>query len=1181
MKTREKIFTRIAALAVAFVATGCFNDLIDESDDPSKVRLWAGITSGSSRSEVVEELPFERTRIARNSNPGMRTPEFDGTLDIGVVRVSAREDADRFPDFRDTKVPVLASLGRNKDESDFIRPIDFLSQAQFFPDATSELRYAAWYPWVDSDSDPTTDDNGGVYHSDEKSSQVTIPITGWKDVMYGNVVTGSYTTGFPVMKFDHALCVFRIHVYAMIAKDEFGNDVPTADWGEITHMTLNNVPSQVRMTLPHVCKEIVDGEPVHDGSNGDKFTLEFLGEEHLALDNNAPIPFDPPKSLPLGINKCVMVSEVIAGPPLSGVLNIAVKTSSMGDAEQDVSIARNFQPGHAYDIILRFSDHGMINADVYVSEWQTNPPIHEELAANMYYDLSTIETSNCYIVRSANYSYCFNGTVKGNGEGALVGMTAADAKLNPGWVDVLWSDLPTDIDLNGDGTADPLFALQNHKLSEGKVLFDLFGYTTTNADGTTNKDNKELPARGNVILGAYDKNPAEGGKVIWTWHLWITSQPTPIGCSNGFVVLDRNLGATTDVPTTGGYADPAHGYFYQWGRPSPLHFEGGSVPTSTTHTRLDDLYPDGDYNIIYGSGDKDPGAWMDKTGPWGEHHDHMWGDTGSDYEDQQKTLFDPCPPGYFVANYAFWRDFAKYEVSFESRGVRVNRNSEDIWFPATTVLNDEGHIDDRFVGVTMRTSSVDYENGTHPYNFYYTASGTAERSSEMSRCNYAIPVRCISTTTAPAVTDLSESQTANCYIVTEPGYYKFKATVRGNGVTELWPFGNNADKQMLQFGDGMDATISPSRVDLLWWQGDFTEMRDVPDAEEVQRLQCVEIQNGGKLKDGYLEFLIKEGNFHPGNVGLAAYDAAGNILWSWHIWMPSTRPEDKRSGRKTMQDRYLGATQAPVINPSTTALNFVNYKGEADNSNEAARATFGFYYQWGRKDPIMAAPLDASGDATVNGNTLTCAPYWMKAYSNDGSGAWTRMTTIPRAAGQVRPAVAMANPLTFYYSGSGASATNSRWYTEFANSYTNAAMWGYAVWGTYAGQDFSKTFYDPCPPGYRTAFHTVWRTADNVGYGGDDSGEGEYDWTNNEGNFTTYGFVTTKNSFDRNFYPYAGRRTFQGAYENVLSDGYWTTGMPMGQYNTRTYLYSRQNTNSRQETDEGSAYGRSVRCMKE
>jgi hypothetical protein len=180
-----------------------------------------------------------------------------------------------------------------------------------------------------------------------------------------------------------------------------------------------------------------------------------------------------------------MVSEVIAGPPLSGVLNIAVKTSSMGDAEQDVSIARNFQPGHAYDIILRFSDHGMINADVYVSEWQTNPPIHEELAANMYYDLSTIETSNCYIVRSANYSYCFDGTVKGNGEGALVGMTAADTKLNPGWVDVLWSDLPTDIDLNGDGTADPLFALQNHKLSEGKVLFDLFGYTTTNADGTT------------------------------------------------------------------------------------------------------------------------------------------------------------------------------------------------------------------------------------------------------------------------------------------------------------------------------------------------------------------------------------------------------------------------------------------------------------------------------------------------------------------------------------------------------------------------------------------------------------------------------------------------------------------------------------------------------------------------
>jgi hypothetical protein len=108
----------------------------------------------------------------------------------------------------------------------------------------------------------------------------------------------------------------------------------------------------------------------------------------------------------------------------------------------------------------------------------------------------------------------------------------------------------------------------------------------------------------------------------------------------------------------------------------------------------------------------------------------------------------------------------------------------------------------------------------------------------------------------------------------------------------------------------------------------------------------------------------------------------------------------------------------------------------------------------------------------------------------------------------------------------------------------------------------------------------VWRTADNVGYGGDDSGTNWYDWTN-ESNFTTYGFVTTKNNFDRNFYPYAGRRTYQGAYENVLSDGYWTSGMPMGEYDTRTYTYSRQDTRSRQITNESSAYGRSVRCMKE
>ncbi len=1168
----------MATLVLALCATGCMNDPFGENEPTSQeVKLWAGITRDqASRAEGV--APLEYTRTVENTNPGLRNPGFDGTLDIGIVRMSKKEDADRYPDFRAMGEPVLAQLGAVDGGSGNIRPIEFLSQAQFFPDASSQLRYAAWYPWKNSDDDPYVDDEGSVYYSDELATYVTSEITGSKDVMYGNVIEGSLESGFPVMRFDHALCVFRIHVYAMIAYDEHGQEVSIADWGKLEEVTLMNVPQQVKMVLPHLCTEVVDGKSVHNGESSDYFTLEYMGETSLELHNDPNIPFAPPEHFPLGITKREMVSEVIAGPPASGVLKIGVKTSTQ-KATQEVSIARNFQAGHAYDIVLRFSDHGMINAEAVVGEWGTNPPLDEELAANIYYDLSTNETSNCYVIRSANYSYCFDCSVKGNGNGELLGMSEADTRLNVSWVDVLSNDLPTNIDLDGDGDSDDIFTLKTNIPSENRVLFNINGYETKNSDGTPNFDNKQLPARGNVIIGGYDKNPAEGGKLLWTWHLWITPQPTPVGCSNGFVVLDRNLGAIASEPTTGGVNDPAHGLLYQWGRPTPLRAEG--LTATTTKYMLEDPFSAG-VNVIYGKGDPE-GAWIDSSSKWfAQSHDHMWGDSGKKDEDHKKTLYDPCPAGYFVANYAFWRDYEEYEVSFENKGVLSNRDSENIWLPSTTVYNDSAVADNSFVGVTLRTSSVDTEDGNSPYNFYYTASRTAQRSSVNSQCNYAIPVRCIATTTAPSVVNLSESQTANCYVVTEPGYYKFKATVRGNGVTELWPFGNATNKQMLEFGDDMDATINPSRIDLLWWQGDFTEMSGVSDADMIKTLQCIEIQNDGKLKDGFAEFQIREGNFHPGNAVIAAYDGAGNILWTWHIWMPSERPKDIRSGRKTVQDRNLGATQAPVIGATGTSFNFVDYKGDTATGNEAVWSTFGFFYQWGRKDPIMGAPVGTQSSTAVD--NLACAPYWV----NDGTETWSKRTTIPRVlgAGAVRISWTVQNPLTFVYTSNANDNENSLWFPSFtSNLSTGSALWGYAVQGTGAGEDFSKTFYDPCPPGYRTAFHTVWKNGANGqgGYGGDDSGTETYAWTN-EGNFTNYGFVTTKATygFDRTFYPYAGRRLNTGALQNVSTIGYMTSGMPMGNFNTRTYRYgSRTTNNSQQVTNEGRSYGRSVRCMKE
>lgn len=155
--------------------------------------------------------------------------------------------------------------------------------------------------------------------------------------------------------------------------------------------------------------------------------------------------------------------------------------------------------------------------------------------------------------------------------------------------------------------------------------------------------------------------------------------------------------------------------------------------------------------------------------------------------------------------------------------------------------------------------------------------------------------------------DLSERGTSNCYIVSEPGAYSFDATVIGNGEFGLVPnAGFHTD----------NVNIAPSAVELLW--------EDVPGL--VQSVYCVNGRAGFYCSG-------KEGN-----AVLAAKDASGNIIWSWHIWAtdkPMEQVYENSLGTFMVQDRNLGATRAD--------------RGNGDEWKEGK----GVLYQWGRKDPIV------------------------------------------------------------------------------------------------------------------------------------------------------------------------------------------------------------------------------------
>lgn len=155
--------------------------------------------------------------------------------------------------------------------------------------------------------------------------------------------------------------------------------------------------------------------------------------------------------------------------------------------------------------------------------------------------------------------------------------------------------------------------------------------------------------------------------------------------------------------------------------------------------------------------------------------------------------------------------------------------------------------------------------------------------------------------TTPAV-DLSVAGTANCYIISQPGNYKFKAT-KGNSTESV---GNVAAAEIL-------------------WETYMTQ--EGPQVNDLVKVLSYE--------DGYVLFTTP-GTLPNGNALVAVKDGAGDILWSWHLWFckdfdPDATAQIYRNGAGTMMDRNLGSLSA---------------------TREDLLAQ-GLLYQWGRKDPFV------------------------------------------------------------------------------------------------------------------------------------------------------------------------------------------------------------------------------------
>ena len=300
------------------------------------------------------------------------------------------------------------------------------------------------------------------------------------------------------------------------------------------------------------------------------------------------------------------------------------------------------------------------------------------------------------------------------------------------------------------------------------------------------------------------------------------------------------------------------------------------------------------------------------------------------------------------------------------------------------------------------------------------------------------------------VADLSANGTANSYIVSSAGSYKF-STVKGNSNESV---GAVASAEVLWESFGTDVT--PNVGDLV---------------------------KNAVYTDGCITFQTAE-TFKEGNAVIAAKDASGSILWSWHIWL-TDKPEEQvyYNNAGTMMDRNLGATSATP--------------GDV--------GALGLLYQWGRKDPFLGSSSISEG---VDAKSTITWPSYVSSDSYNGTITY-----------------ATANPTTFIR----CNSNNYDWY------YTGSESTDNTRWTT---SDKTKSIYDPCPSGWRVpdgGENGVWSKA--LGSSSYFKDESLYDESNKGMNFSgKFGLDATI------WYPVSGDRYNDGSLSTVGSSGwYWST----------------------------------------
>ncbi len=290
-------------------------------------------------------------------------------------------------------------------------------------------------------------------------------------------------------------------------------------------------------------------------------------------------------------------------------------------------------------------------------------------------------------------------------------------------------------------------------------------------------------------------------------------------------------------------------------------------------------------------------------------------------------------------------------------------------------------------------------------------------------------------------------------------------------------------------------------------------------------------------------------NGQAGNAIIAIYDVddpdteAGNILWSFHIWVTDIKEQvvgtSSKGNNYTLLDRNLGAVS---VTPGDWR-------------------TIGFLYQWGRKDPFVSTNEIGKNNSVV-------------MYDQSGK---VSLGTVNGGATTGTVEYSIKHPLQFikYSRSSSNTSTQPYYYAYDWLHIANDALWGNPEGYNYpAAATLSKSIYDPCPEGYMVAPKDTWMKTDGTDKAASVLADAVWDTTNK-------GYAFDDQDGQQWWYPMGGWR---GRKDGNLSSAdingyYWYSTVENSKSSNATFMNVNQSgitlngKNSRANTC-------SVRCVK-